>query len=307
MDVREWALIAFTILSQMAVGSFIVLGVVHFFAVRKWGEAEADRFSDRALLAIGPVLVLGTLASLFHLGNPANAYRAIANLGNSWLSREIFTNLLFIGLGAVFAFMQWRKIGTPALRNVIAVLAALVGLALVLSMSQVYMLRTAPAWDTIATPITFFTTTFLLGALAVGAAYVANYTYVKRTDPDCAATQCEILREALRWLALAAVLLVGVHLVVQPLYVAYLADSNLAAANEAVEILMGEYGVLFALRLALVFLGAAILGMFIYRTASSPGREAVLSNLAFVAFAVVLVAEVIGRFLFYATQTNIGL
>lgn len=307
MDVREWALIAFTILSQMAVGSFIVLGVVHFFAARKWGEAEADRFSDRALLAIGPVLVLGTLASLFHLGNPANAYRAIANLGNSWLSREIFTNLLFIGLGAVFAFMQWRKIGTPALRNVIAVLAALVGLALVLSMSQVYMLRTAPAWDTIATPITFFTTTFLLGALAVGAAYVANYTYVKRTDPDCAATQCEILREALRWLALAAVLLVGVHLVVQPLYVAYLADSNLAAANEAVEILMGEYGVLFALRLALVFLGAALLGMFIYRTASSPGREAVLSNLAFVAFAVVLVAEVIGRFLFYATQTNIGL
>jgi|SRR5690554_3134569 len=307
MDVREWALIAFTILSQMAVGSFIVLGIVYFFVNRKWGEAEADRFSDRALLAIGPVLILGTLASLFHLGNPLNAYRAISNIGESWLSREILTNVLFIGLGAVFAFMQWRKIGSPALRTAIAAVAAIVGVVLVYSMAQVYMLRTAPAWNTLATPITFFTTTFLLGALAVGAAYVVNYAMIKRSDPDCAAAQCDILRSALRWLALAAVLLVGVHLVVQPLYVAYLSNNGTAAASEAVDILMGEYSVLFALRLALVFVGAAILGAFIYRTASTPGREMVLGNLAILAFAVVLVAEVMGRFLFYAMQTNVGL
>jgi len=37
MNVREWALIAFTILAQMSVGSFLVLGVVHFFAARKDG------------------------------------------------------------------------------------------------------------------------------------------------------------------------------------------------------------------------------------------------------------------------------
>lgn len=307
MDVREWALIAFTILSQMAVGTFIVLGVVHFFAARKWGEAEADRLSDRALLAIGPVLVLGTLASLFHLGNPANAYRAIANLGSSWLSREILANLLFIGLGAVFAFTQWRKIGTPAARNLIAWAAALVGLVLVFSMAQIYMLRTAPAWDTVATPITFFTTTFLLGVMAVGAAYVLTYNYVRRAEPDCGETPCDILRAALRWLALAAVVLVGVHLVVLPLYVAYLASSDAPAAAEAVNILVDDYSAAFVLRLVLVFLGAGILAVFIYRTASVPGREALLGNLALAAFAVVLVGEVIGRLLFYAMQTNVGL
>jgi anaerobic dimethyl sulfoxide reductase subunit C (anchor subunit) len=307
MDIREWALIAFTILSQMAVGTFIILGIAYFFVRRKWGEEQADRFSDFALLAIGPVLVLGTIASLFHLGNPVNSYRAISNLGQSWLSREILANIAFMGLGAVFAFMQWRKIGSLSARNVIAVVAAVVGLALVYSMSQVYMLRTAPAWNTIATPITFFTTTFLLGALAVGVAYVANYTYLKRTQPDCADTQCAILRTALRWLALAGVVLVGVHLVVLPLYVAYLSNSGVPAANDAVSILMGDYGVLFGLRLALVFAGAVLLGVFTYRTASTPGRERLLGNLAFAAFAVVLVAEVIGRFLFYAMQTNIGL
>ena len=106
---------------------------------------------------------------------------------------------------------------------------------------------------------------------------------------------------------LAGVVLVGVHLVVLPLYVAYLSNSGVPAANDAVSILMGDYGVLFGLRLALVFAGAVLLGVFTYRTASTPGRERLLGNLAFAAFAVVLVAEVIGRFLFYAMQTNIGL
>ena len=307
MDVRDWALIAFTILSQMAVGSVIILGIVYVFAARKWGAEQADRLSDRALLAIGPVLILGTLASLFHLGNPVNAYRAISNLGSSWLSREILSDVLFIVVGAVFAFMQWRKISTSATRNIVALVAAAIGVVLVFSMSRIYMLRTTPAWDTIATPISFFTTTFLLGALAVGAAYVANYAYIQRKEPGCADVQCEILRAALRGLALASVALVGVHLIVLPLYVAYLSASDVAAANNAVNILMDDYSLVFALRLVLVFVGAGILGVFLYRNASSPGREKIMSNLAYAAFAVVLVAEVMGRFLFYAMQTRIGL
>lgn len=41
MQTQEWALITFTILTQMAVGAFLVLGVVHYFAVRKAGMEEA--------------------------------------------------------------------------------------------------------------------------------------------------------------------------------------------------------------------------------------------------------------------------
>lgn len=70
---------------------------------------------------------------------------------------------------------------------------------------------------------------------------------------------------------------------------------------------MGDYGLLFALRLGLVFLGAGVLGFFVYRSASSPGRETLLGNLALAAFALVLIAEVMGRFLFYAMESNVGL
>lgn len=306
MNVREWALIAFSIFAQMSVGSFLVLGVVHFFATRKTDEEQADRLSDRALLAIGPVLVLGLIASLAHLGNPINAYRAVANLGSSWLSREIFFGVLFAVLGGAFALMQWRKLGSTTVRHAVAWVATLVGLLLVYSMAQIYMLPTQPAWNSLATPVTFFTTTLLLGALATGAAFVANYAYVQRQEPECADVQCELLRGSLRWIAVASILLLGLEFLVAPLYVASLSAQGGAAAVSA-GLMVNSYGAVFALRLALVFLGAGVLAMFVYQNALSPGQERVVGYLTYAAFGLVLVSEVLGRFLFYAIQVGVGI
>jgi anaerobic dimethyl sulfoxide reductase subunit C (anchor subunit) len=307
MDIREWALIVFTLLAQMAVGAFVVLGVVHFFAARAAGQEQADRLSDRALLAIGPVVVLALVVSLFHLGNPLNAYRAVANVGTSWLSREILASVLFALVGAVFAFMQWRKLGSFGVRAVIAGVAAVIGLFLVYSMSRVYQLPTQPAWNNLGTPVAFFAATLLLGVLAIGAAFVANYAYVQRQAPGCAEVQCQLLRGALRWIALAAVVLLGVELVAAPLQVAYLAAAPEAAARASASLMFGEFGVLFGLRLLLAFLGAGVLAVFVYQNAMSPGREKVMGTLTYAAFALVLAAEVLGRYVFYASHVKIGL
>jgi anaerobic dimethyl sulfoxide reductase subunit C (anchor subunit) len=306
MDIREWALITFTILAQLSVGAFLVLGVVHFFAARLAGEAEADRLSDRALLAIGPVIVLSLVVSLFHLGNPLNAFHAVSNLSTSWLSREILASLLFTLVGGLFAVMQWRKLATFAVRNVIAWIAVLIGLGLVFIMSQVYALPVQPAWNTLATPVSFFATTLLLGALAMGAAFVANYAYMQRANPGCADAQCKLLRGALRWIAVTAIVMLGVELITAPLQLAYLAAGAPAAAASAA-LLSGQYGLLFGLRLALVFVGAGVLGVFLYQNAMSPGRERMLGYLAYLTFALVLIGEVLGRFLFYASHVKIGL
>lgn len=307
MTGKEWALITFTILAQMSVGAFVVLGIVHFFAARKSGAEQADRLSDMALLAIGPVLVLGILASFGHLGNPVNAPRAISNLGSSWLSREIFSSVTFTVLGAAFAIMQWRKISTQPVRNLLAWLAALVGLFLVFCMSRVYMLQAQPAWDTFATPVQFFATTFLLGTLAIGAAFVANYAYLKGKDPDCAEAQCMLVREALKWIALASIVILGVELVSLPIQLSLLASSPSAVAQGSAAMLISQFGALFAVRLALVFLGAGLLAVFIYRYASQPGNETIMGSLTYGAYGLVLISEVVGRFLFYATHLRIGL
>ena len=303
MTIREWALVTFTILSQMSVGSFLVLGVVHFFSIRKAGLEEADRLSDRALLAIGPVLILAFLASLLHLGNPLNAPRAIMNFSNSWLSREITFGILFAGAGGLFAIMQWRKISSFTVRNVIAWVAVLFGLAHIFSMAQIYRLETQPVWDTIATPITFFTTTVMLGLLAMSVGFVANYAYVKKNNPDCAEVQCDLLHSTLKWISIFAMLSLGVEFVVLPVYISYLATSTTAVG--AAVMLASDYSVVLIARLVLAFVGAGVLGVFLYQAASTPGKEQTLSNLVYGAFLLVFASEVLGRVLFYATHIQI--
>ncbi len=307
MNGKEWALITFTILGQMSVGAFLVLTITHFFAARKSGQDQANRLSNAAIYAIVPVIGVGLLASLGHLGNPINAPRAITNLASSWLSREIFTSVTFTGLLVVYAFLAWRKIAGAAVRGILAVVTNLVGLFLVFSMSQVYMLQTHPAWNTFATPIQFYATTFLLGSLAVGAALMVNYAYLKRKDPGCAEAQCQLVRETLKWIAVVTVSFLGLELITTALQVTDLASLSSAAAQGSAAMLFDEYPLLFALRLALVFLGGGLLGLFIYRYAHQPGKEKVMSTLAYSAFALVLVSEVIGRFLFYAASLKIGL
>jgi anaerobic dimethyl sulfoxide reductase subunit C (anchor subunit) len=306
MDMREVILVIFTILAQMSVGAFLVLVVVKFFVARKAGVVEADRMGDRSLIAIIVVLGLGLIASLFHLGSPLAAPRAINNIGTSWLSREILFGSIFFVLGALYSILQWFKWGPAVLRNVIAWLAALVGIVLVYSMSMVYMLPTQPAWNNLATPVSFYTTTLLLGALAMGAAFVANYAYIKRKTPDCADLQCTLLRSTLRWIAVASVILLGVEFVVTPIYLVSLA-TGVPQAVASAKLIAGPLGPIFLIRMILAFIGAGVFGFFLYQNSQNAGREKLMGYLAYSAFVLVLIAEVLGRLIFYSSHVGITL
>lgn len=306
MESREWALIAFTILAQMSVGAFLVLGVVHHFAKRKAGAEEADRLSDRALIAIFVTLGLGMLASVFHLGSPFAAPRAVSNIATSWLSREILSGVLFALLGVIFAAMQWFKIGSISVRNIVAWAASLVGLVLVFSMAKVYMIPVQPAWNTIATPIAFFVTTLLLGSMALAAAFVANYAYVQKKNPGCADAQCDLLHAALKGISIAGIVLMAIELIILPLNMGYLASGS-GAALESLRLMAGAFGGIQVIRLVLVFVGAGVFGIFLYISSSETGKERLMSYLAYGAFALVFIGELLGRVIFYSTHQGIGL
>jgi anaerobic dimethyl sulfoxide reductase subunit C (anchor subunit) len=306
MNVKEWALIIFTILAQMSVGAFLVLGVVHLYATRKAGAVEADRLSDRALVAIVVTLGLGLFASLFHLGNPLSSPRAITNLASSWLSREIAFGVGFGVLGFAFALMQWFKLSTFKVRNVVAWLAAIVGVGLIYSMSRAYMLPAQPAWNTLATPISFFATALLLGSMALGVAFFVNYLVVSRRNPECSDCQFDLLRDVLSWIPVLAIVMLGVEFVVIPVYVASLTLQG-GEAHESANLLVGTFGVAFVLRLVLAFLGAGVAGLFLMQYAKQNVKVGRLGILACSAFALVLTAEVLGRVLFYSTRVGMGL
>lgn len=305
MNTQEWALLTFTILGQMAVGILLVLMVVRVYVSRKASTEEADRMTDGPMFMVVPIMGLALLASLLHLNNPGNILGAVPNLRSSWLSREVVLSVTFVVLAALYTFLQWRKIGSSALRTFLGWIAVVVGLVQTYAMGMVYMIRTQPAWNTFATPITFFVTTLLLGVLAVAVALTINYS-VNLKNSNSAEKQLGLLRNTLQGTTVSAIILLGIEFLVFPIYLAYLTTQG-TAALESVKLLTGSYGATLVLRLLLVFIGAGVLSAFMFRNAAVMDKERAMSYMVYSAFILVLVGEVMGRFLFYAAHIRIGL
>jgi DMSO reductase anchor subunit len=112
-------------------------------------------------------MILSLIISLLHPGIPAKAYRVIANLRTSWLSREIFFALLFTGVLLVMPFLADLNMHGSSGQIIYYGCAGLAGLAMVYSMARIYMLRTVPSWLSGTVPISFLLTSLVSGYFLV--------------------------------------------------------------------------------------------------------------------------------------------
>ena len=323
----EWSLIIFNILGDLSVGAFIALGIAHFYASRKAGLRQADLLSTRALLVLGPLLVLGMLAVFAHVGNPERVFNMLRNLDTSWLAREVAVYGVFLVLGGIFAVLQaisllpqaqqerlpqgFRSI-LPRLRIIIAWVAAIFGLLFVASAAMIYydprLASRQTGWAHIYTPILFFVDTGLLGSLALGVGFVGNYLWMrgrKTADQETLAIQESLLRDCIKGIGFAAIALVGVLFVIIPIYLVYLGAER-GPLNDAILLLLHtDYSLLWFLRLFLAFTGAGILSVFMWYLASRSEAQRLLYLLVIGAFVSVMAAEVIARYLFYARNATL--
>ena len=162
---REWPLVAFTLLGQLATGAYLFFVLPAVFAA---GQAEGVGGRGPLLYATAAVIVILGIAaamSLFHLGRPFRAPNALSNLRTSWLSREILGELLFLVSLALLAVFLWRGRGEGAPETVAAVFAGLFGVFFLVSMTRIYMVPGIPAWNRAATPFSFIVATAVLGSL----------------------------------------------------------------------------------------------------------------------------------------------
>ena len=161
---KEWPLVAFTILGQTAVGVFAVFHLP--FLVRGRLPGSGWRLTWIVTLAI-VVLITAAAAfvSFFHLRHPLRARYALSNLRTSWLSREILFELAF---GGLVVLEGWLAFVRPASRGTlwpVIVAAGLAGALFIVSMARLYMLPALPAWSGAYTPLSFLLTTLVLGAV----------------------------------------------------------------------------------------------------------------------------------------------
>jgi len=299
MNIRELALIIFTVLAQMTVGMLLVQLVVRASAVKKLGAEKAAQLMTMPVYSMLPVMVLAMLASLLHLGKVTHVIGAVPNLGTSWMSREVVLAVIFtIGI-ALYTFLAWRKSAESQL-VLVGWVTALLGIALVYAMGMTYMLPAQPAMNTFATPVNFIVTACLLGVLGFAAALMVSYSGMSND-----VLVKELVSSTLQGLSMVVIVALGVEFLVLPVYMAYLSTQG-AAALKSLSMMVGEFGFVMGLRLVLIFVGAGVMAAYLYRNASQSSAEKSLATYVYAAFVLVLLGELLGRFLFYATQYRIG-
>ena len=148
----EVPLMLFTLLGQLAVGAFWVLWMMT--------DRLMPTLSLIPHLIIGASLGVGLLASFAHLGTKRNAWRVLAHLRRSWLSREILFAGLF-GLGWLSTTLP-SAIRQQVMFEAMAV-TSIFGIGLVYSMGQVYRIPAAPGWNSWRTNASFMVSALLLG------------------------------------------------------------------------------------------------------------------------------------------------
>lgn len=253
-----------TLLSQLAAGTFIA---GYALTLGKAEQRAGFRAVSLAALIAGAV---GVLVFFTHLGVPQHAYNAIRNAGTSWLAREALLYPVFL----LLVFLCLLKGGGKLLGG----LAALSGLALVLTTAMIYTLPGVPAWNSAATPISFLLAAFLMGIpLAALLTRQGGRT-------------CALLVGAVALIALMVTLTQTTAL-----------QGGEAAAAASANLLTGAPA--YRIRLTLLAI-AAIAGLvFGLRGAGSGGSTTgkVATPVFLLLFCLLAVSETLGRELFFST------
>jgi sulfite dehydrogenase (quinone) subunit SoeC len=160
-----FSVILLTTASGVGYGMLAWLGVLNVLRL-----LPASPTLGVALIFVALVLsAVGMFASLFHLGRPERAWRAVSQWRTSWLSREGVLALLTILPTVGFAAAWWSAGRAIGITGVFGLLAATCGLATVACQAMIYAtLRPVRQWcNHLVLP------NFLLLSLYSGAVWLA--------------------------------------------------------------------------------------------------------------------------------------
>lgn len=279
----EYSLIIFTLLIQMAVGMSFVLLLIDY-------KLKMRDFTGKGIITVAALGLVGLLVSFLHLGYPWNAFNVLRGVGNSWLSREVISTSAFMGLTIISAWLFWRGDRNKFVQ--VQWVGVIIGIFTIYSMAKVYMVSIIPVWSHIQTLIAFLGTSLILGSLGIAVCY-------KMFFKD-GIEKGNIIFQYTSVIAIIAIAIQGLAL---PSYFTAIANGG-AFTQLTTQLIANSYGIVLILRWLLAFLGAAVLSAMIWVKASQE-KSFVPANLVYLSFTCVLLAEIIGRYLFYATAVPI--
>jgi len=121
-----------------------------------------------SLLLLLLVTAAALNVSVFHLGRPAYAWRALKMWRRSWLSREVLCFTLFFGFVAAATLCAWTPLfpwhlSMQRLVSPLAWAAIASGAAGTYASASIYLVKARPSWNMVHTPLDFFLSSALVG------------------------------------------------------------------------------------------------------------------------------------------------
>ena len=292
---REDPLVLFTLITQAAVGAFLVLFLAPLTGLEVLSvlSFSAHPLAHAALLF--GLLALETAAlvlSTAHLGKPHRFYRAFYNLRYSPVSREVASVAVFynamglytllLALPQLFSWLLPQAL-IQGLQTFTGWLAAAAGPLALYAMYRIYRIKARPFWDHWQVLTSFYGSMLTLGPLAVAIVYAA--VLMAQGEPFAN------LLAVLAWPMAAGLVIEGLGLL------AHARDlvrrSGEAAASHR------EQGTTYGNTYILRNIGLALsLVLVVAVGAAQPGGLAGLCTWAIIA-ALIVATATIGRALFY--------
>jgi formate dehydrogenase iron-sulfur subunit len=288
-------LVAMLVLTQMSVGAFLVdqvLGV--------WGFASPQRpletsrgLEVTAALALG---LLGLAASVFHLGRPWLAYRAIIGWRTSWLSREVIAFGAFAAFAVVYAglvgwaSLSWAQITT--LQRIAGGMVVLCGLSGVFCSAMIYVSTRRVYWSAGYTGPKFFLTCVVLGAAVVLLMHSIDGAWISRgpalSMPD-------------RFLCIGLTITSGAKLLAEASIFAWLGAKTFTPLRRTATLMTGVLGRITCIRFCTGILGGVVAPLVLLLIASGkPLSSPMFVLAAAMIVALNLVGEFLERYLFFS-------
>lgn len=299
----HWPLVVMLVLTQLSVGAFIAWLFLEPFLTEAQIK-ELRPLHAASSLAFG---LLALNASLFHLGRPQFAFRAVLGLGHSWLSREIIAFGVFAGLAIVYSmavvFQPFAEKYLPAMSHVTWVSwlgwgVALSGVLAVFCSTMIYVFTRRECWSMTRTGMRFLLTSALLG---VGTLWL-NILVVMLVWPSESLTQLVYGHGPA--LCKAVILISAVKLAWEAGIFRHLFFRRMTPLQRSAMLLTRELSNTTLARFALGMLGGLLLPVLLLNQAANVSGTTGMAE--FVATAGLLVAaclsgELLERYLFFAS------
>lgn len=306
MNVREWALPVYTILMQLAAGALLTLWLTRALMRKAFKNPQAEHLIRNPILVIVLTIIAAMFGSHFHLSKPWLSFLAVSNFRSSWLSREIiFTVLFFLAVSCLWLTIYYSA-HQRIFQSVLGWSAVGFGLAVVYCMGRIYMLPTQVAWNSSMVLVSFYVTTLLLGVMAIVCLLILDLKYAQTQKSEDVHFRKLIIQRTFPGFLIAAVVLAILNIVIIFLQINQLQGGDLATQT-SLDLLFELYFPLLILRLILLVSAPALLGFYTFRVIRGFLSPGAIMTPVFISCLLTLVAEIIGRFLFYATHVRVGI